>query len=66
MFGPGILSFEEFKVLNANFALNYSTFISLISPECCNSYVNQCGFIHPAINLSPRGAAALAMNLNVC
>lgn len=37
-----------------------------MSPQCCNSSVNHCGFIHPAINLSPRGAAALAVNLNVC
>lgn len=66
VFGASALSFEEFKVLDANFTLNHSTSISLTSPQCCNSSVNHCGFIHPAINLSPRGAAALAMNLNVC
>lgn len=36
-----------------------------MSLQCCNSYVNHSGFIHPAINLSPGGAAALFMNLNV-
>lgn len=39
---------------------------SLMSPQCCKSPVNHYGFIHPAINLSPREAAALSMNLNVC
>lgn len=66
MFDSSVLSFEEFKVASANFTLNCSTFISLMSLQCRNSSVNHCGFIHPPINLSPRGAAALAMNLNVC
>lgn len=65
MFGSSKLSFEESEAVSANFTLNCSTFISLMSVRCCNSSVNHCGFIHLAINLSPRGAAALSMNLNV-
>lgn len=64
MFDSSVLSFEELKVKNAN--LNGSTFVSLMSAQFRNSSVNHCGFIHPAINLRPRGAAALAMDLSVC
>lgn len=63
MFG---LYLEEFQALNANFSLHQPTFISLMSLKRCSSSVNHCGCILTANNPSPRGAAALTMNRNVC